>query len=256
MTLSIDITTLLTTAALVLLWCGRDLLWRLPYMLAAAALGAILRRRYGAIVVIVGAVDEPAAERWSALVRACSRRGGPLTVLIHSDGGHTHARAIIARAIAQHPGPVTARVPIRAWSAGAALAYTADKIHMGDDAVLGPCDPHRGADDNRIWCARDIAARDRGDTTAGMLRSEHAVEECATAMRANWAARRRVLGRPQVMPGDDAAIAALILGTRNHWHPLFIHDIAALGFAVAVENDPHFAILARWSMAALPEDQR
>lgn len=255
MSLTIDIYAALLFAALALLWHQRDLLLRLPFIAGAAVLRAIMSRRYGSIVVIAGAIEEDAAERWSAKVRACSWRGGPLTIVVHSDGGHTHARAIIARAIAQHPGAVTVHVPLRAWSAGAAIAYTADKICMGNDAVLGPCDPHRAVDD-RVWCALDIAARDQGDTTAGLIRSEQALQECEASMRANWAMRRRVAGLPAVMPSDDQAIEALIRGTRNHWHPLFISDIAALGFAVAVENDHRFAILARWSMAALPQEQR
>jgi len=65
----------------------------------------------------------------------------PIDLILHTPGGLVLASLQIARAIARHPGPVTAFVPHYAMSGGTLIALAADRIVMCQHAVLGPIDP-------------------------------------------------------------------------------------------------------------------
>lgn len=68
----------------------------------------------------------------------------PIDIVLHTPGGLVLASLQIARAIAKHPGKVTAIVPHYAMSGGTLIALAADEIVMSEHAVLGPVDPQLG----------------------------------------------------------------------------------------------------------------
>ncbi len=68
----------------------------------------------------------------------------PLDIVLHTPGGLVLASLQIARAIHRHPGEVTVFVPYYAMSGGTLIALAADRIVMGEHAVLGPVDPQLG----------------------------------------------------------------------------------------------------------------
>lgn len=69
----------------------------------------------------------------------------PIDLVLHTPGGLVLPSLQIARAIARHPGKVTAIVPHYAMSGGTLIALAADEIVMSRHAVLGPVDPQIGA---------------------------------------------------------------------------------------------------------------
>ncbi len=68
----------------------------------------------------------------------------PIDLVLHTPGGLVLPSLQIARAIARHPGKVTAIVPHYAMSGGTLIALAADEIIMSRHAVLGPVDPQIG----------------------------------------------------------------------------------------------------------------
>jgi ClpP class serine protease len=68
----------------------------------------------------------------------------PIDIVLHTPGGLVLASLQIARAIARHPGKVTAIIPHYAMSGGTLIALAADEIVMSEHAVLGPVDPQIG----------------------------------------------------------------------------------------------------------------
>lgn len=65
----------------------------------------------------------------------------PIDLILHTPGGLALPSLQIARALAKHPGKVTAFVPHYAMSGGTLIALAADQIVMCEHAVLGPIDP-------------------------------------------------------------------------------------------------------------------
>jgi ClpP class serine protease len=68
----------------------------------------------------------------------------PIDLVLHTPGGLVLPSLQIARAIARHPGKVTAIIPHYAMSGGTLIALAADEIVMSRHAVLGPVDPQIG----------------------------------------------------------------------------------------------------------------
>lgn len=83
------------------------------------------------------------AERVIRAIRMTDDRV-PIDLVLHTPGGLALPSLQIARAIARHPGRVTAFVPHFAMSGGTLIAVAADEIVMSEDAVLGPVDPQLG----------------------------------------------------------------------------------------------------------------
>lgn len=65
----------------------------------------------------------------------------PIDLIIHTPGGIALAAEMIAMAVRQHPGKVTAIVPYYAMSGGTLVALAAHKLLMEEESVLGPLDP-------------------------------------------------------------------------------------------------------------------
>lgn len=68
----------------------------------------------------------------------------PIDVVVHTPGGIALAVEQIARALANHPSPVTIFIPQYAMSGGTLIALASDKIMMDENAVIGPLDPQVG----------------------------------------------------------------------------------------------------------------
>jgi ClpP class serine protease len=68
-------------------------------------------------------------------------RQQPIDIIIHTPGGLVLATAMIATALYQHLGKVTAIVPFYAMSGGTMIALAADEVLMEEFSVLGPLDP-------------------------------------------------------------------------------------------------------------------
>jgi len=83
------------------------------------------------------------AERMIRAIRMTDDRV-PIDLILHTPGGLVLPSLQIARALARHPGKVTAFVPHLAMSGGTLIALAADEIVMSEDAVLGPIDPQLG----------------------------------------------------------------------------------------------------------------
>lgn len=62
-------------------------------------------------------------------------------LILHTPGGMVIAAEQIARAIKNRKGEVHAYIPQYAMSGGTLVALACDKVHIGDDALLGPLDP-------------------------------------------------------------------------------------------------------------------
>lgn len=62
-------------------------------------------------------------------------------LVLHTPGGMVIAAEQIARAITRRRGEVHAYIPQYAMSGGTLVALACDKIHIGDNALLGPLDP-------------------------------------------------------------------------------------------------------------------
>ena len=65
----------------------------------------------------------------------------PIHLILHTPGGMVIAAEQIARAIKERKGEVFAYIPQYAMSGGTLIALACDKIHMSDNALLGPLDP-------------------------------------------------------------------------------------------------------------------
>lgn len=65
----------------------------------------------------------------------------PIDLILHTPGGMVLAAEQIVSALQHHQGGYHVYVPYLAMSGGTLLALGAEKIHMAQDAVLGPLDP-------------------------------------------------------------------------------------------------------------------
>ncbi len=80
----------------------------------------------------------------SELLVAQIRRTPPekhIDLIIHTPGGIVIAAEMIAMAVRNHPGKVTAIVPFYAMSGGTMIALAAHELMMDEESILGPLDP-------------------------------------------------------------------------------------------------------------------
>lgn len=267
MTFFINTYLLVLAALAALVWYFRGPVLRAMYRVRASLLRRSIEcdingrfARYGTVpaslLCLVGAVDADSAPHWCAAIRAA--KPGPLEILLHTYGGQSDARARVGRALAQHPGLLTAHVPNFAWSAGTALVLACDRVMMGPDAVLGPIDPNKKADGGGvIYCASEVISHDT-QIAASVIDSRAALDECEAALRDNRGARRA--RTPEARASDDRLVAQLIRGGwGNHWRPIFIEDAQALGIDARAEDPtlhPRLAELGRLTMLSLRECDR
>ncbi len=267
MTFFINTYLFVLAALAALVWYFRGSVLRAMYRVRASLLRRSIERNLGRpLVCLVGAIDADSAPVWCAKIRTAPPY--PLSVLIHTYGGQSDARARVSRALAQHPGLLTAHVPNFAWSAGTALVLACDRVLMGPDAVLGPIDPNKKADGGGvIYCASEVISHDT-QIAASVIDSRAALDECEAALRDNRGARRARWVRdlppepetPEARASDDRLVAQLIRGGwGNHWRPIFIEDAQALGIDARAEDPtlhPRLAELGRLTMLSLRECDR
>lgn len=277
MKLSISPCLLIIAALVAIAWYFRGPVFRAMYRVRAERLRRRISRKLAApLICIVGHVDDDAAVRWMKAIRAAPP--GSLDVLIHSNGGATQARSRVVRALSAHNGFIVAHVPEFAWSAGAGIAAVCDRIHMNQDAVLGPFDPARPLGQDVTFCAVECLSHETC-TPQEVIRSHQALDEGEADLRRALAARRRVLGariewnNVDGVVRDDAGVLGEATkdpedhlveqlvrgGWGNHWRPIYLEDARELGLDARLEGRvmaEMFSELARLSMLALPEAQR
>jgi hypothetical protein len=229
---------------------------RLYHQASARLLREFLARKYGShVLVFVGGFTDASCDRWAREIRLLTP-GKRLRVVIQTNGGRSSGRSIIVRALSQYQGPTTVHVPVFAWSAGSAVACTADRIVMGEDAVLGPFDPY-GEPMEGVFAAVEIAAHKDG-VPMSLVRSRNAIDDAVRCFRSARTERRdRGFAVDSATPAtDDATIADALIcgGWGNHWRPVFLEDAQRLGLAVDVELDPLWRELAAHAYAAVPAD--
>ena len=228
----------------------------LYHQACARLLQAFLARKYKAhVLVFAGGFTDASCDRWAREIRRLPP-GKPLRVVIQTNGGRSSGRSIIVRALSQYPGPTTVHVPAFAWSAGSAVACTADRIVMGEDAVLGPFDPY-GEPMEGVFAAIEIDAHAKG-VPMSLIRSQNAIDDAARCFRSARTERRdRGFARASDTPAtDDATITDALIcgGWGNHWRPVFLENAQRLGLFVEAEQDPLWRKLAAHAYAVLPAD--
>jgi ClpP class serine protease len=155
----------------------------------------------------------------------------PIDIVLHTPGGLVLASLQIARAIARHPGKVTAIVPHYAMSGGTLIALAAEEIVMSEHAVLGPVDPQIGnypaasllrvverkpierVDDETLILAdqADKAIRQLREAVQDLLSERFETEKCA------------------------ALAAQLSDGRYTHDYPITAKEALAMGLNVSTE---------------------
>lgn len=261
---TIDATAIITAAALLYLLSAvadaklvHGHVLRAMYAARAALLRRSIERRLGArLVLMIGEVSEDHSVAWARAVRATR---GPLHILLHTDGGQSHARARVTRAVGGHDGPVIVHVPERAWSSGTAIALAGDTIRLGPDALLGPIDSTRQTPATIAFCAFEVIAAEQG-ITADLVRDWAALDECETDLR--WSRQRRRERAGIETTGDpDAFLVEQIIrgGWGCHWRPIFSQDAEHLGIHAGPEDPKlhqRLAKLSRLAYLALPVAER
>lgn len=266
MSLTILPSHLLAIAALYLLWRHRTDLLRAVYRFRAARLHAYMEMHWRCrIVRMVGRVDDDSADRWIAGVRVLETSGAILHALIHTNGGASQAATRVKNALSTYPHEVVADIPGFAWSAGTSIALSCDRIVLGPDSVLGPCDRAWTRSDDMVWAVDQVAAHEQG-VPVDVVHARRAIEE-ASAEVLTYRARRRAVtsklyrrraGDPTA--ADEHLAEQLVRGGWGfHWRPIFRTDARALGLDIEDATPASlrdFAELARLTMLSLPEDQR
>jgi hypothetical protein len=254
----IDPATLLLAAALWLCWHCRGHALRLVYAARAALLRRAIERDMGPLVLMVGAVNDTNAARWTRAVRAS--KPGPLAVIVHTYGGTSDARSLVCRALAEHPALTIAHVATFAWSAGTEIALACDHVVLARDANLGPVDPSNSPTAPH-FCALAMEARERSEgLTHDDMRDENAVEETEDNLRKWRRARAAMFRREQDAAVEGFLVQQLVRGRwGNHWRPIYLEDAQAIGIDARPEAPsmaPRLAELARLAYLALPESER
>ncbi len=266
MSLTILPSHLLIIAALYLLWHYRATLLRASYWYRARRLHARLEAEARCrIVCIVGNVMDESALRWTSKIRAAQRSGLELHLLIHTNGGASHAATRVKHALIEHPHDVVAHVPSYAWSAGTSIAATCDRIVMGPDSVLGPFD--RGSAPSETMMAVDEVRAAREGVSVRLVEARRMVDE-STAELVEYRGRRRALRdrlglnrrRSRPVISDEQMAETLVRGGwGSHWRPIFRNDARIIGLEVvdaSARGLEQFSELARLTMLSLPEEQR
>lgn len=266
MSLTILPSHLLVLAALYLGWRYRMAFLRAVYRIRAARLHAFMEAHWRCrIVCAVGHVNDASADRWIASIRALETSGAILHLLIHTNGGAAQAATRVKHTLSTYPHEVVADVPGYAWSAGTSMALACDRIVLGPDSVLGPCDRGWPKDDTTVWAVDQVAAHAEG-VPVDVVHARRAIEEAATEVL-TYRARRRALADKRYRhhaanptAGDEHLADQLVRGGWGfHWRPIFRADARKLGLDVqdaTPASHKDFAELARLTMLSLPEDQR
>lgn len=172
----------------------------------------------------------------------------PIDLVLHTPGGLALASLQIARAIARHPGKVTALVPHYAMSGGTLIALAADEIVMCEHAVLGPVDPQ-------------IEGYPAASILRAVARKEPAHVEDETLIRADQAEMAVRQLRKSIVDilsnrfdPDAADVLARMLsdGDWTHDYPITPAEAARMGLPVRTDMPDDFMRM----MALYPQPAR
>jgi ClpP class serine protease len=173
------------------------------------------------------------AERLIRAIRMTDERV-PIDLVLHTPGGLVLPSLQIARAIARHPGKVTAFVPHYAMSGGTLIALAADEIVLSEDAVLGPVDPQLGSMP-AASILRAVAQKPKAEIDDETLiladQAEMAIRQLRESVRTLLADR---------MPADRAEqlAEALAEGRWTHDYAISCAEARAMGLAVTTDMPP------------------
>jgi len=173
------------------------------------------------------------AERMIRAIRMTDDRV-PIDLVLHTPGGLVLPSLQIARAIARHPGKVTAFVPHYAMSGGTLIALAADEIVLSEDAVLGPVDPQLGSMP-AASILRAVAQKPKAEIDDETLiladQAEMAIRQLRESVRSLLAGR---------MPPERAELLAETLaeGRWTHDYAISCDEARAMGLAVTSEMPP------------------
>lgn len=155
----------------------------------------------------------------------------PIDLVLHTPGGLVLPSLQIARAIARHPGKVTAFVPHYAMSGGTLIALAADEIVMSEDAALGPVDPQLGTMP-AASILRAVAQKPKAEIDDETLiladQAEMAIRQLRQSVRALLADR---------MPADRAEEIAITLAEGRWTHDYAISYDEARTMGLTVTSD-------------------
>lgn len=152
----------------------------------------------------------------------------PIDLILHTPGGLALPSLQIARALARHPGKVTAFVPHYAMSGGTLIALAADELVMSEHAVLGPIDPQIGGYP-AASIVRAVSRKEPKDIDDETL---ILADQSEMALRQLRRAVTEILS-PRLRP-DLADYAAMSL-SEGHWthdYPITPEEAVSLGLTV------------------------
>lgn len=158
----------------------------------------------------------------------------PIDIVLHTPGGLVLASLQIARAIARHPGKVTAIIPHYAMSGGTLIALAADEIVMSEHAVLGPVDPQIGQYP-AASILRAVARKPAGEVDDETLIY---ADQAEMAIRQLRAAVTELLGERCDAKTAEALAAQLSEGRYTHDYAITPTEAKAMGLNVSTEI-PH-----------------
>jgi ClpP class serine protease len=152
----------------------------------------------------------------------------PIDLVLHTPGGLVLPSLQIARAIARHPGKVTAFVPHYAMSGGTLIALAADEIVMSEDAVLGPVDPQLGGMP-AASILRAVAQKPKSEIDDDTLVMADQAEMAIRQLRESV----RVLVEGRLPPTRAEALAeTLAEGRWTHDYAISCDEARAMGLTV------------------------
>jgi ClpP class serine protease len=152
----------------------------------------------------------------------------PIDIVLHTPGGLVLASLQIARAIARHPGKVTAIIPHYAMSGGTLIALAADEINMSEHAVLGPVDPQIGA----YPAASLLRAIERKPIAEVDDETLILSDQAEMAIRQLREAIRDLLSERLDAERCEAIAAQLTEGRYTHDYAITAKEAGAMGLAV------------------------
>lgn len=152
----------------------------------------------------------------------------PIDLVLHTPGGLALPSLQIARALARHPGKVTAFVPHYAMSGGTLIALAADELVMCEHAVLGPIDPQIGGYP-AASIVRAVSRKEPKDIDDETLiladQSEMALRQLRRAVAEILSPRLRA-------DLADYAAVSLSEGQWTHDYPITPEEAVSLGLTV------------------------
>ena len=172
-------------------------------------------------------IDIDDAESVLRAIRA-TEPGRPIQIILHTPGGLVLAASQIAKALADHDGPVTAVVPHYAMSGGTLIALAADEIVIDRHAALGPVDPQLGQYPAASLVEVAKLPGEHDDQTLLLADvARKALVQVETTVR-------KLLER-NMEPERARDVAHLLsTGVWTHDHPLMPPELEELGFPVKI----------------------